>query len=114
MSQSLKVAKEAAETLTQNKAEDVLILDVGEAFQLAQYFVIGTGQSSPHLDFLVKEIRNTLKDDLEQEPSGPEGTPEQGWLLADYGNVIVHLFTEEKRDFYDLESLWADAEVVSA
>jgi ribosome-associated protein len=110
----LKVANQAADTLLENKAEDVLILDVGDAFQLAQYFVIGTGQSRPHLDFLVKEIRNHLEDDLEREPRGPEGTPEQGWLLADYGDVIIHLFTDEKREFYDLESLWADAEVISA
>lgn len=114
MTQSLKVAKQAAEALIENKADDVLILDVGDSFQLAKYFVIGSGQSKPHLDFLVKEIRNTLRDDLERKPQGPEGTPEQGWLLADYGDVIIHLFTEEEREFYDLESLWADADVVSA
>jgi ribosome-associated protein len=114
VSQSLKVAKEAADTLTQNKADDVLILDVGDSFQLAQFFVIGSGQSNPHLDFLVKELRNTLREDLEREPRGPEGTAEQGWLLADYGDVIIHLFTEDEREFYDLESLWGDAEVISA
>ncbi len=114
MNQSLKVAKEAAETLMKNKASDVLILDVGDTFQLAQYFVIGSSQSKSHLDFLAKELRNSMRSDLEREPAGPEGTPEQGWLLADYGNVIVHLFTEDQREYYDLESLWGDAEVISA
>lgn len=89
-------------------------MDVGETFQLASYFVIATAQSRPHLNFLAKELRHTLDDDLEREPAGPEGTTEQGWLLADYREVIIHLFTEEKRKYYDLESLWADAEVVSA
>lgn len=114
MGESLKVAKQAATTLTKNKGEDVIILDVGDSFRLANYFVIATGQSRPHLDFLVKELRNTLSDNLEREPAGPEGTPEQGWLLADYRDVIIHLFTEEKRQYYDLESLWGDAEVISA
>lgn len=114
MSESLKVAKEAAGILRENKAEDVVILDVQGAFQLARYFVIASGQSRPHLDFLVKEIRKTLQDDLERKPRGPEGTPQQGWVLADYHDVIIHLFTEDQREFYDLESLWGDAEVISA
>jgi ribosome-associated protein len=100
--------------LTENKAENVVILDVGESFQLADYFVIGSGQSRPHLDFLAGELRKNLEDELEREPRGPEGSPEQGWLLADYRNVIIHLFTEEERQYYDLESLWADADVISA
>lgn len=114
MSESLKLAKKAADILTENKAEDVVILDVGESFQLADYFVIASGQSRPHLEFLAGEIRKTLEDDLEREPRGPEGSADQGWLLADYRNVIIHLFTEEERQYYDLESLWADADVVSA
>lgn len=114
MSESLKVAQEAASTLMENKGEDVIILDVSDQFRLADYFVIGTGQSRPHLDFLVKEIRNNLKADLEREPAGPEGTPEQGWVLVDYRNVIIHLFTAEQREYYDLENLWADADVISA
>ncbi len=113
MSESLKLAKRAGKILTENKADNVVILDVGKTFQLAEYFVIASGQSAPHLDFLAGEIRKTLEDELEREPRGPEGSPEQGWLLADYRNVIIHLFTEEERQYYDLESLWADAEVVS-
>lgn len=114
MSESLKVAREAAQVLMENKGEDVVILDVSDQFRLADYFVIATGQSRPHLDFLVKEIRNALKADLEREPSGPEGTPEQGWVLVDYRNVIIHLFTNDRREYYDLENLWADADVISA
>lgn len=108
------MAQTFASILRDNKAEDVVILKVPDTLWITDYFVIATGRSRPHLEFLRKEIRQQFKQEEQQLPTHEEGSPEQEWLLSDYDSVIVHLFTEERREYYDLEGLWADAEVVSA
>lgn len=112
--ESLPLAQKTATILRDNKAENVVILKVPDSLWITDYFVIATGQSPPHLDFLRKEIRQELKNEDGRLPTHEEGSPEQEWLLSDYDSVIVHVFTEEQREYYDLEGLWADAEVVSA
>lgn len=112
--ESLQMAQKAATILRDNKADNVVILKVPDALWITDYFVIATGQSRPHLEFLRKEIRQQFKQQNERLPTHEEGSPEQEWLLSDYDSLIVHLFTEERREYYDLEGLWADAEVVSA
>lgn len=111
---SLLLAQTAGEILRENKAENVLILEVPQSLWITDYFVIATGRSTPHLEFLRKEIKATLESETERRPTHTEGTADQEWVLVDYEDVILHLFTEERRAYYDLEGLWADAEVVSA
>lgn len=114
MPDALELARRTAELLKDNKAEDVVILNVAENFGLADYFVIATGQSRPHLGFLSRELQDFLSEVRGESVSSPEGTAEQGWVLKDCRDMVVHLFLDEKREYYDLESLWADADVIPA
>lgn len=114
MSTGVELAQQGAKILRENKAENVLILNVKEQLGITDFFVIATGQSSPHLKFLHQEIKQELRKNSNREPEHREGEAEQGWLLSDYEEVIIHLFSEEKRNYYSLENLWADAPRVSA
>lgn len=73
---------------------------------MADFFVICTGTSDRQLKALVDYVRTGVKEAFDLLPFSVEGTAESGWILMDYSNIIVHLFMEEQRDYYDLESLW--------
>lgn len=97
--------------LDDKQAENILLLDINSISPLADYFVIATAtserQSQALTDTLVEELRTQGV-----RPLFVEGERVSGWQLVDYGTVIVHLFSAEKRDFYRLEELWKDAQVV--
>ncbi len=114
MQTGLKLARLCAQILEENKAENIEILNVKDQIGITDFFVIATGQSQPHLKFLQQELKKQLEKQGERNPEHLEGKPEQGWVLADYEEIIIHLFSEEKRKYYDLEGLWADAPRVSA
>lgn len=113
MSDSLQLAQKAASILDQNKAEDLAILDVSEHVWITDYFVLATGQSRPHIKFLQQELKKRLGEELEREPSLSEGNADEEWILSDYGDIIVHIFSDEKREYYNLDGLWGDAEKIS-
>lgn len=106
----IKLARKAAQILDDNKGEEVQILKVTEQIGITDFFVIATSQSKPHLKFLNRELDQEVRKELDREPAAQEGNVEQGWMLTDYGEVIIHLFSADQREFYDLEGLWADAE----
>lgn len=114
MSSGLEFAKLSAKFLNKNKAENVLILNVKEQLGITDFFVIATGQSQPHLKFLQQELKQELRKNAKRDPEHLEGEADQGWLLSDYEEVIIHLFDEKKREFYNLEGLWADAPRIPA
>ncbi len=91
------------------QAEDIAILDLRGLSSIADYFVICTGTSSPH----VKAIRREVTEKLEQahglRARASEGGAESGWLVLDYIDVILHIFHRERREVYSLEDLWSDA-----
>jgi ribosome-associated protein len=92
-------------------AEDVVVLDLRGTTIVADYFVISTGTTERQLRALV----DALLEELDAEGVSAlrvEGTPESGWVLVDYGGVIVHLFSPLKRSYYRLEQLWSGAKVV--
>lgn len=97
--------------LEEKKGEDILILDIREVAPLADYFVICSGTSDRMLDALVDAVQQEVKSRHKMRPR-IEGSPGDGWVLADYGDVIVHLFSPHKRDFYRLEELWSQGKVV--
>jgi len=76
------------------------------------YFVIATGTSRRQLHAMSEEIDHTLEDDLDDQRMGIEGYAESRWILLDYGSVVIHLFDDQMRTFYDLENLWAEAKHV--
>ena len=95
------------------KAENIVLLDLRPDTVMADFLVICNGNSDRQLKALIEYVRVGVKDAAGKLPFSIEGTPESGWILLDYGDVIVHLFMEEKRQYYDLESLWsAEANVL--
>jgi len=112
MDRSRQLAAAAAGVAIANKGTDVVVLDVSEQTALFDYFVIATGTSRRQLHAISAEIDDVLQKDLGDRRLGIEGYEESRWIVLDYGNIVIHLFDEETRAYYDLESLWADARVV--
>ena len=91
------------------KAEDVCVLGVQELLYVTDYFVLATTQSSRQTKALADALNETAKKALGHK-GRVEGTQRSAWLLIDLGNVVVHILTEEAREFYSLDELWADAD----
>ena len=108
-----QIAAIAAKALDGKKARDVKILRTTEKTVLADYFVICNGTSSTHIKALVDEVDKQLSE-AGEPPVRREGLRSDIWVLMDFGCVIVHVFTDEARKFYDLERLWSDAEVIES
>ena len=106
-----QIAAIAAKALDEKKARDVKVLKTTEQTVLADYFVICNGTSSTHIKALVDEVDKQLSE-AGEPPMRREGLRSDIWVLMDFGCVIVHVFTDESRKFYNLERLWSDAEVV--
>jgi ribosome-associated protein len=101
-------ALEAARAALDKKAKDILILDLNGLTTIAEYFVICSGESTTQ----VKAITELIKEKFDEagiKPLGIEGLNYSHWVLMDYGDVIIHIFEEETRTFYELEKLWIDA-----
>jgi ribosome-associated protein len=92
----------------EKKAYDLLVMDVSEQSSLADYFVICTGRSDTQVQAIAQSIEENLGR-LGMRPRSMEGYPRAHWVLIDYGDVIVHVFLESVRRFYDLERLWTRA-----
>ncbi len=110
---SLPLALAAARTAAENRGQDVVVLDLSGVTPICDYFVIVTGQSRRQLHAICDEINRTFKQQGDSR-LGREGydSSDSRWLLLDFGDIVVHLFDEETRKFYDLEGLWSDAERV--
>ncbi|MFD1425611.1 ribosome-associated protein [Kroppenstedtia sanguinis] len=109
----VEIAQVAAAAAEEKKAQHVSILDIRGLSVIADYFVICHGNSQTQ----VQAIAESIKDKMEQVGSPPravEGLSEARWVLIDLGDVVVHVFHKDERDFYDLERLWGDAAQVNA
>lgn len=104
---SLTLAKTAAGILDAKKAENINVLQITDISSLGDYFVIATGTSNTHVHALADELEFKLKEQG-VAPLRVEGYRSNSWIILDYSEVVVHLFTGEARDFYDLDRLWAD------
>ncbi|MCQ2463061.1 MAG: ribosome silencing factor [Clostridia bacterium] len=108
--EAVDIAKNAVQILDKKKAVDISMIEITEKSILSDYFVIAGGTSSTHVKSLADELEYELEK-LGVTPDHIEGRA-TGWILLDYGSVIFHIFTKESRDFYNLERLWADANMV--
>ncbi len=106
---ALQLALAAARVALDNRGRDVVVLDLRSVTPICDYFVVATGTSRRQLHAISEEVDDVLEGQLGDKRLGREGYDESRWILLDYGNVVVHLFDEETREFYDLESLWGDA-----
>ena len=103
----LDILKSALTVLDRKKADEIVAIEVTNVTIIADYFLICSANSSTQLKALYEELEFKLKEQG-ITPIHIEGSREGGWIVLDYGSVIVHIFEREQRDFYDLERLWAD------
>ena len=106
-----EVAYEVTKALDSKKGMDIKLLRISDVSSLADYFLICTGTSNTHVRTLCDYAEYTMEN-LEEPMLGREGHRGNSWELLDFGSVVVHVFTDEARAFYNLERLWADAEQV--
>ena len=109
---SLQLALAAARTAADHRGREVVVLDLRDITSEFDYFVIATGTSRRQLHAMSEEIDHKLENDLGDHRLGIEGYTESRWILLDYGSVVVHLFDDEARAYYDLENLWGHAKRV--
>lgn len=93
---------------SERNAADVKLLDIRKLTTIADFFVICTATSTVHVRALADEVMMGMKEDVNRR-GRVEGAPSDGWMIVDFGDVMVHIFVEEKRSYYALEELWADA-----
>lgn len=108
---SLEMAQAAAHALDSKRAQDIKVLKVRDITVIADYFVIAAGESGTQVKAAADEVDYALGQ-LGAKPIRRDGDSSSGWIVLDYGNVIVHVFYTQQRDFYKLERLWADAQPV--
>ena len=106
-----EVAYEVTKALDSKKGMDIKLLKIDQVSSLADYFLICTGTSNTHVKTLCDFAEYTLEQ-LGEKLLGREGHRGNSWELLDYGSIVVHVFTQEAREFYSLERLWADAEQI--
>ncbi len=104
--QARLLAEAAVNALEEKKGMDVRLIHVGEQTALADYFVIATATSNTHVHALADEVEFRVKQEFGMAPSHIEGYRNNIWELMDYGCVVVHIFTREGREFYNLERIW--------
>ena len=110
--EGLELTHLLVDALQDKKGIDILVLDIHSQAVFADFFVICSGESEPQLRALMRAVQIEAKEKVGRLPTGVEGTPADGWILIDFGDVVVHLFDEEKRAYYDLESLWHKGRVI--
>ena len=102
----------AAAAASDRKAQDMVALDIRKIASFAEYFLICSGTSTRQVQAIADEVTERLRDVCGSRPLHTEGYEAATWVLLDYGDLIVHIFTGESRSFYQLERLWRDAERV--
>lgn len=98
----------AAKALDEKKGKEISAIEVTEQTTLADYFVIATGTSNTQINALSGAVEKAMKEHADEMPLRREGYRDGTWVLLDYGCVVVHIFSEEAREFYSLERLWHD------
>jgi ribosome-associated protein len=103
-----EIALRAARAAAAKQAVDVTILDVHDLIVITDYFVIASGQTDRQVKTILEEVERAVRD-LGEKPVRREGDADSRWVLLDYIDVVVHVFAQEEREYYDLERLWRDA-----
>jgi len=105
---SRELALRVADVLAETPAANTVVLDIRELSSFADFFVICSGENERQLRAITEKLQEELRED-DVRPQRLEGTPNSGWIVLDYNDVIVHVFDQELRDFYKMERLWAEA-----
>lgn len=94
------------------KGENIIIIDIADITTIADYFVICSATSARQIKAIVDRIAEEIKHETSIMPLSIEGIPDGGWVLVDYGGVVVHVFTPEQREYYDLEGYWQEGKTI--
>lgn len=105
---SRPLADHAATAAVGKQGTDTVLVDVSSVLAITDWFVITSGRNDRQVRTIAEEVEGRLRVDLGERPVRREGLDDARWILLDYGDVIVHVFLDETRRFYDLERLWAD------
>ena len=108
---ALDAARRMVDAASDKKAQDIVLLDVRELSSLADYFIVCSAQVERQIRAIAEGIEEAM-DAVQVPPYHREGTAADGWVLLDYGDVIVHILSNEQRDYYRLEQLWDKAHTV--
>ncbi len=103
------LARRIVEIASDKLATDIVLLDIRPIATVADYFVVASTASERQMQAVVRDLEQTLRNDDGVRPLRVEGRASSGWILIDYGDVVVHLFSAEQRTFYRLEELWSAA-----
>lgn len=109
--QTIDLVKKIVEALEDKKAEDITVLDIGEVSSIADYFIIANGNNANQLTAMEDAVDEAMYTKGVHQKQ-VEGTGNSTWILMDYQDIIVHLFSKEDRQFYDLDRIWRDGKVV--
>ena len=109
---SKDLAKTAFLALEDKKGFDVRVIEIEKVSTIADYFVIADGSNASQVEAMVDEVQMRLYRDFQVEPKRIEGAKNSGWILLDYGDIVVHVFSSEDRLFYDLERVWRDGTTI--
>ena len=107
--EALRLARRIVDLASDKQASDIVLLDIRGISLIADYFVICTAGSERQAVAILKDLGERLVEEFGRKPLHTEGKPDSGWVLLDYGDVIVHIFSPSQRTFYNLEQLWAAA-----
>jgi len=110
---ALELAKQCVWAAQEKKALDPIILDLRNISSITDYLVICSAQSEPQIKAIANGVEQAVKESLERHPLAVDGFPTSQWIVIDYGDVMFHIFHEQKRPVYALEDLWSDAAQVS-
>jgi ribosome-associated protein len=110
--ENIALARYIADQITDKKGEDIVLLDLRKLTVIADYFVICSGSSERQLKTLVDTVTEMVKKEHQILPHHVEGKTESGWVLIDFGDIIVHVFAPATREYYDLEGFWQEAPVI--
>ena len=111
MNKEMEMTKLAVKALDEKKAMDIKVIDIHEVSVLADYFIIASGSNQNQVQAMVDNVAEQLGK-AGYEPKQIEGTKNSSWILMDYGDLIIHIFDEENRLFYDLERIWRDGKIM--
>jgi ribosome-associated protein len=107
--EALRLARRIVDLAADKLASDIVLLDIRAVSPIADYFVICTAGSERQTSAILRDLSDKLVEELGRKPLHTEGQADSGWVLLDYGDVILHIFSPAQRAFYDLEELWSAA-----
>lgn len=110
--ETIELARRIVDVIADKKGEDILLLDIRAVSLITDYFILCSGTSERQLQAIQEGIEEAAQKTSELRPWHIEGEAASGWILMDYGDIVVHIFAPRQRSYYDLESLWKEAHVM--